>query len=128
MLVYTHDYDSHYQPAMPVVEIQVRRRAGQTSAMLNAVVDSGADATMIPLQTLRQLNARKVRTGWLSGSAGERYQVDLYTIAVQIGEYRLIYVDAVGSERSDEVIVGRDVLNQFIVTLNAPGHVVEIAT
>jgi hypothetical protein len=69
-----------------------------------------------------------VRTGWLSGSAGERYQVDLYTIAVQIGEYRLIYVDAVGSERSDEVIVGRDVLNQFIVTLNAPGHVVEIAT
>jgi hypothetical protein len=128
MLVYTHDYDSHYQPAMPVVEIQVRRRAGQTSATLNAIVDSGADATMIPLPTLRQLNARKVRTGWLSGSAGERYQVDLYTIAVQIGEYQLIYVDAVGSERSDEVIVGRDVLNQFIVTLNAPGHVVEIAT
>jgi predicted aspartyl protease len=128
MLIHTHDYDSGYYPAMPVIEIQVRRREGQTPITLKAIADTGADATMIPLRTLRRLRARKVRTGWLSGSAGGRYEVDLYKIAVQIGDHRLVHLDAIGSERHDEVIVGRDLLNQYVVTLNAPAYVVEVST
>ena len=128
MIIHTHDYDSDYSPAMPIVEIQARRRAGQLPVTLKAVVDTGADATMIPLTTLRQLNARKGRTSWLSGAAGGRYEVDLYTIAVQIGDHRPLYVDVVGSDRLGEVIIGRDVLNQFVVTLNALASTVEVAT
>lgn len=128
MLIHMHDYDSSYYPAMPIIEIQVRRRTGQPPITLKAIVDTGADATLIPMTILRRLKVRKGRTGWLSSPAGERYEVDLYVIAVQVGEHQLLYVDAVGSERYNEVIVGRDVLNQFIVNLNAPGHVVEVFT
>jgi hypothetical protein len=59
MLAYTHDYDSDYNPAMPVVEIQLRRSANRPAIHLQAIVDTGSDATMIPLPYLHQLQARK---------------------------------------------------------------------
>jgi len=126
MIVHSHEYDSSYHPAMPVIEIQIRRRANHPAITLTAIVDSGADATLIPLRYLRQLQARKGQTKWISGTAGGRYEVDLYTVAVQIGEQQTHYLNVVGTEHQDEIIVGRDLLNQYIVTLNAPGHTVDI--
>jgi len=61
------------------------------------------------------------------GHGGGRYEVDLYTLAVQVGEQQTHYLDVVGIENQDEIIVGRDLLNQYIVTLNAPGHSADIA-
>lgn len=127
MIVHSHEYDSGYYPAMPVIEIEIRRRVGQTPITLKAMVDSGADATMIPLRFLRQLQVRKGQTKWLAGIAGGRYEVDMYTVAVQIGEQPAHYIDVVGTERRDEVVVGRDLLNDYVVTLNAPGHTVELS-
>jgi hypothetical protein len=86
MIVHSHEYDSDYYPAMPTIELQICRRVGQLSLTLKAIVDSGADATMIPLRYLRQLNVRKGQTKWLSGITGGRYEVDMYLLAVQIGE------------------------------------------
>lgn len=127
MIVHAHEYDSHYYPSMPVIEIKIRRRASQPALSLKAIVDSGADATMIPLHYLRQLQVRKGQTKWLSGITGGRYEVEMYTVAVQIGEQMAHYIDVVGTERRNEAIVGRDLLNNYIFTLNAPGHTVEVS-
>lgn len=127
MIVHSHEYDSGYYPAIPVIEIEIRRRADQPSITLEAIVDSGADATMIPLRYLRQLQVRKGQTKWLSGTAGGRYEVDMYAVAIQVGGHRAHYIDVVGTERRDEVIVGRDLLNNYVFTLNAPGHTVEVS-
>ncbi len=126
MIVHSHEYDSSYYPAMPIIEIQIQRRANQTPLTLTAIVDSGADATLIPLRYLRQLQVRKGQTKWLSGTAGGRYEVDLYTLAVQVGGQPPHYLDVVGTHHQDEIIVGRDLLNQYIVILNAPGHTVDL--
>jgi predicted aspartyl protease len=125
-VIHSHDYDSSYHPAMPIIEIQVARRVNEASVTLNAIVDSGADATQIPISVLNRLQARKAGSGWLTVSSGARYRVNLYKIVIEIGSYRPIYVDIVGSDQ-DEIIVGRDVLNQFLVTLDAPGFIVQIA-
>jgi len=69
MIVHSHECNSNYDPAVPVIEIQIRRRANQPAITLTAIVDSGADATLIPLRYLRQLEARKGQTKWLSGTA-----------------------------------------------------------
>lgn len=126
MNVYSHDYNSAYIPAMPMIAIQLRRFASQPPILLEAIVDTGSDASLIPLRYLHQLQARKGHTQWLSGVAGGRYKVDLYAVSVQIGQYRPMYVNVVGTNKQDEVIIGRDVLNEFVVTLNAPAHVVEL--
>jgi hypothetical protein len=80
-----------------------------------------------PIRYLRQLRVRKGQTMWLSGTTGGRYEVDMYTLAVRIGQQPVQYLDVVGTENRDEVIVGRDLLNQYVVTLNAPGHTVGIS-
>lgn len=126
MIIHTHDDDSSYHPAMPAVEIHVQRRTGQPSLSLKAIVDSGADATMIPKYHLNHLNVRKGQTKWLVGVGGGRYEVDIYTLAVKVGNQPIQYLDVVGTEQRDEVIVGRDLLNQYVITLNAPGHTVDV--
>lgn len=127
MIVHSHEYNTDFYPALPEIEIQVRRRVAEEAVMLTAIVDSGADATMMPMRVLQQLKARKLDTVWLQGVAGGRYQVDLYALAVQIGDYRPIYVDVVGSERGNEIIVGRDFLNHFAVMLNGLAGIVEVS-
>ena len=49
--IYTYDYDNDYNPAMPVVDIEIGRAMDAASLALKAVVDSDADATIIPAST-----------------------------------------------------------------------------
>lgn len=124
--VYTYNYDTDYDPAVPVVDIGIGRALSEANLVLSALVDSGADATIIPVHYLRQVHARRSRKVWMRGVAGGRILVDLYPISLQLGPLSQEHLEVVGSE-SDEVIVGRDVLNDLSVTLNGPGFSVQIA-
>ncbi len=124
--IYTYDYDNDYNPAMPVVDIEIGRAMADASLALKAVVDSGADATIIPVHSLEEIRARRSRKMWLRGSAGGRVLVDLYQVSLQLGPFAQMFLEVVGSTQNDEVIVGRDVLNHLTVTLNGPAHSVEV--
>jgi|694.fasta_scaffold53786_2 hypothetical protein len=123
--MYFHDYASSYDPAFPVVEVAVSVLREQASISLVALIDSGADATSIPLHALRQIGALPAESRWLRGVTGERHRVELYEVYLQIGVYGQ-YLLVVGDTFSDEAIVGRDILNHYVVTLDGPASVVEI--
>jgi hypothetical protein len=53
--------------------------------------------------------------------------VDIYEVSLRVGSYMVSKVYAVADKRNAEVILGRDVLNQFIVTLNGLASTVEIS-
>lgn len=125
-LVYTFDYDTTYSPPIPAVELRIGPALEEAVIGLKAVVDSGADATLVPVQFLQQLGARRSRKAWMRGTTGNRVLVDLYTIAVRFGPYQQGLLEVIGATASDEVIVGRDILNHLVVTLNGPAHVVEL--
>jgi predicted aspartyl protease len=124
--VYTYDYDSIYDPAMPVVDIELGRAGGEPALKLTALVDSGADATIVPLRYLVQVNARRSRKKWMRGTAGGRILVDLYLISLKLGPFVTKNLAAVGDTENEELIVGRDVLNHLAVFLNGPANAVEI--
>ncbi len=124
--VYTYEYDNDYIPAMPIVNIEIGRAMGAASFALKALVDSGADATIIPVRSLQEIRARRSRKMWMSGTAGGRVLVDLYQVSLQLGPFVQTLLEVVGSTQNDEVIVGRDVLNHLTVTLNGPAHSVEV--
>ena len=92
-----------------------------------ALVDSGADATIIPLRDLACLKARKVDTKRITGIGGLSYRVDIYEVSVRLGIYNVAKVYAVADRQNTEIIIGRDVLDQFIVTLNGLASMVEIS-
>lgn len=59
-MIYTYSYDTaYYGPAIPVVDItsSLPDDAGR-KVILRALVDSGADGTVIPVRYLRQLGRK----------------------------------------------------------------------
>lgn len=126
-MIYTYEYDSSFIPAMPVVAIKIGRALTTPILPLNALIDSGADSVIIPLNYLRQVRARKERTVWMRTVTGERSVVDLYLISLQFGPFTFPDRLVAGGFQPTEIIIGRDILNQFIVTLNGLANVVEIA-
>lgn len=58
---------------------------------------------------------------------GSRSVVDIYAISLQFGPFAFREHFVVGGSQPNEIIIGRDVLNQFIVTLDGLASVVEIS-
>ena len=58
MSVHSFNYDSEYELPAPVIEITVYK-AGQSVSrvVLSALIDSGADATMLPMTVLQTVGA-----------------------------------------------------------------------
>ena len=100
---------------------------GQTTNTWLALIDSGADATAIPINYLEQIGALPVENRWLRSATGERHLVQLYEVYLQIGGYGQ-YVFVVGDTFSDEATIGRDILNHYVVKLDGPASVVGIST
>ena len=125
-MIDSFDYDLSYVPAMPVAPILLGRAHSEPSFPLTAVVDSGADASVIPKMVLQQLRARRNQKVWMRGATNLRILVDLYTVSLRLGVLEQRSLLVVGGDADDEAIIGRDVLNQLVVTLNGLAGVLEI--
>jgi hypothetical protein len=55
--------------------------------------------------------------------SGARYRVATYAVSVKIGDTTINGLDVVANDRTNEIIVGRDILNEFILTLNGLANV-----
>lgn len=128
-MVHSFEYDTRYPgPALPVVEIGLQGIDNQENSLsLRALVDSGADATFIPLRHLNRIGARKVDSRTMREASGLSYPVDIYEVTLQIGSYVVPKVYAAANKTSTELILGQDVLNYFVVTLNGLAYLVEIS-
>lgn len=121
------DYSYDYDPPAPIVEVTLATAAeGLQVGPLTAFVDSGADGTVVPLHYLEQLYAPLTDEMWLRSQWGERRRIFLYLVDVKIGPHTLHGLEVAGDQQSDEVLLGRDVLNQLRVLLDGPGESVEI--
>lgn len=105
---------------MPIVQFAVHGSDPNRRQVITALVDSGADATIIPATILTDIGARKIDEGWARTVFGERYPVPIYTVTITIGEYVLRGIELVANERTDEIILGCDVLNELILNPQRP--------
>lgn len=114
------EYDRHYFPSAPVLEMRVDgySTAMDGSVVVRAIIDSGADGTMIPTQVLNRIQADYIDSVRMSGVTGVAEQRDRYRIRIQIGDIIIHGIDAVAISTNDDALIGRDVLNQLVVTLD----------
>lgn len=124
-MIYFYDYSTEYHPAMPAIELQLALQRDSRFIELSAIIDSGADATTIPMRYLRRIGARSIGRKWLRGVTGDRSRVSQYPVHLQIGNHQM-YVTVVGDTINDEIMIGRDVLNRLVVTLNGLAQAVMI--
>jgi hypothetical protein len=121
------EYDTNYFPAFPYLEMTIVGKRGGRERVLDGLIDSGSDATQIPVRILQEIGARKSDERWVRDLSGIRHRVTLYRVWIQIGSLELYGIEVVGREGISEIIVGRDVLNQLIVTLNGLAQTTEIS-
>ena len=127
MRVLTYYYDSiNYNPSAPVIDViidEFSKSAGTES--ISAFLDSGADATMLPIDLLMQLEAASAGVAIISGITPGKETVRKYFVSVSIGAHKT-RVEAVGLRKGQQPIIGRDVLNHFEIKLNGPASATEI--
>ena len=106
-------------PALPVMSVLVDGYDPTLEPVeCVAMIDSGADATMLPLDLLQSINAEKMQLQNMRGVTGNPVLVRLYLVSVTIGEIVVTGIKAIGTPAGSECIIGRDVLNQLQVTLD----------
>jgi predicted aspartyl protease len=129
-MIYTHEYDAEYAfgPALPVVEVAISPIDGtHNSGEMQALIDSGADTTIIPLSVLSDIDADKVGRAQMRWGSHRSRSYDVYLVMLEIGPFQIRGVRVLADESSNEIILGRNALNQMIVTLNGLANVVEIS-
>ncbi|MEM9776788.1 MAG: aspartyl protease family protein [Chloroflexota bacterium] len=102
------EYDRRYMPSAPVVPITVDGYSENTDPItVSALVDSGADGTMLPMRILERVGASFVDTVQMSGVTGIQQPRDRYRVRIKIGEFKIKGVDAIAVASNGEAIAGR---------------------
>lgn len=127
MRIETFNYDPSFMPPAPILEIEVDGyKSASLKRLVRVMVDSGADATMLPLSVLEAIGVDFKESLWMRGVAGGRVKVDLYLVGIRIGELTVPGNHVVAIRDDQDAVVGRDVLNQLVVTLDGIGSTTEV--
>lgn len=121
-----YEYDSSYFPAAPLFDIRIGPPGGIAKADLRVFLDTGADATIVPLSLLRQLRAPKMDRVVMRSAWGELIPSDLYAVTVQVADLVIAAAWVVGDEQGAEPVLGRDLLGRLRVLLDGPAGLFEI--
>ena len=106
---------------MPVLDLSLSTPGSNGwNGPFTAVVDSGADFTIVPLALLKPLDAPVVRPATLSSQWQDKRSVYVYEVDLRIGTMILSAIDVAGDPFSDDVLLGRNVLNRLDLRLEGP--------
>jgi predicted aspartyl protease len=120
-------YSPRYHPPVPAAEIALGApEADFTLGPLPAILDTGADITLIPREYLIQLDAPVVAGGFLRSPWGERESVKIYEVNLRIAGRDLYHVEVASQLEEREVLLGRNVLNLLNLQLDGPNEIVSM--
>ena len=116
------EYDRSVSPPAPVVVAEIRFRDGDRPVRVPLLLDSGSDVTILPLAAVQATGATiRPYPIPLQGYSGELVYRDRARLAMNLLRYTFR-----GDYLVDNLeigILGRNVLNALVVTLDGPGLV-----
>jgi len=118
-------YDLELQPPAPFTEVSITNFATGQSVYLPGKVDTGAGITVIPERVVRDLVLPKAGEMLCQSYDGARIWHPVHYVDLDVAGYHLPYTKVVSTART-YVLLGRDVLNQFILTLDGKALVFDL--
>ena len=116
-------YDARRTPPAPVVPIRLAAPQAEPTVALVALVDSGADLTVLPEGLPDAIGLPQIGVVTVRGVGGVVRRVPVYAAQIEVaGTRRIVEAAVVG----DAALLGRDVLNRWVVTLDGPRLVMRV--
>lgn len=115
----SYPYDTSYDPPAPVVPVRISAPGSPDRGVaLPALVDSGADVTVIPAAVAAAIGLPPIGRLGVAGVAGVVHGAVVYAAEVEMnGVRRSAEVIGLG----DQTVLGRNLLNQWVLVLDGPG-------
>jgi len=126
-----HKLPYNYEVVPPIPDLEIALglpQATETIGPFRAIVDSGADATLIPIAMLKQLGAQAWDEAMLRGPWGERRRIYTYVMDVHIYGRVFPGIEVVGDNMGEAIVLGRNLLNKLILLLDGPDTTLYILT
>jgi len=105
------------EPLCPYVS--VRLSTPSDFRELQGILDTGADQTLIPLVTANALRLRQIGDVSIGDASGDWNSRPVYTVQVEF-EGLLFTRVPVAAINFPVVLIGRDILNDLVVTFDGP--------
>ena len=122
-----YPYNANYQSPFPIIQVVLHNsEEGLRTSAENAFLDTGSDGSLVPVAYLRQIFAPALTDARIRSHWGEWRAVQLFMLNLELGSLTLPGVFVVGDEQGDEIILGRNVLNELRLLLDGPAERTEV--
>ncbi len=116
-------YGRQYDPPAPVLPVRVGRPGTTPAVLLSALVDTGADLSVLPQGLPARLRLPAVGRLTVAGVEGLPRPLPVYAVEVALDGYRSV-IRAVSLGTTP--LIGRDVINRITVHLRGPEATLEV--
>lgn len=118
-------YDSQIKPPAVFTPVQVTNPDNASTATSLAKFDTGAALTCLPRSIIESLEF--VAAGRIMASGFDRVPIErpIYFAHLTVEGYSFSDIKVTAAPR-DDILLGRDILNRFVITLDAKAQTVEM--
>jgi predicted aspartyl protease len=118
-----YPYDRRYTPPAPVLPVRVGRPGTTPEVFLSALVDTGADISVLPEGLPGRLGLPAVDRVSVAGIGGLPHSLPVYAAEVAVNGFRKV-IRAVSLGATP--LIGRDLLNSLTVRLHGPEAILDV--
>lgn len=112
-------YSEDYFPPIPVLDVELATPEGNNwIGPYVAIVDSGADFSIVPMTYLRRIRPPLIRPATIFSHWRDARPVSIYSVDLRIGNILQPAVMVAGDSHSKEILLGRNLLNRLDLRLD----------
>ena len=117
-------YGRQHTPPTPVLPVRVGRPGAAPEIFFSALVDTGADISVLPLGLPAQLHLPAVGRLTVVGVEGPPRSLPLYAVEVSVNGYRVI---ARAVSLGTTPLIGRELINKMLMRFDGPKALLEVS-